>query len=295
MAIFRTLIHATLTLVAGAVRRGDAPGLAAAVAMGGGIVWAEGFGHADHGRGTPATAATVFGIGSISKTLTLADEFANRHYSDTTHFPDLETAYREIRRERLVYRPGTRAECATGLFTIVGRAMERAEGLPYEEIMRRRVFAVAGMTATAPNDPRRPPPGRTAFHLRGDGGGFREAPPFDPSHKLAGAGFLSTAPDLARFGSALLGSGLISEAARSEMFTPVPLAHGRPTRYGLGFQVVREDGRRVLIQPGGGIGIAAWLTLYPDDGLVVALLANVTGAPLEDERRAVGEAFLAGR
>jgi hypothetical protein len=62
-----------------------------------------------------------------------------------------------------------------------------------------------------------------------------------------------------------------------------------------GFQAVREDGRRLLLPPGGGIGIAGWLAVYPEDDLAVAILANATGAPLEGARRAVASAFLRGR
>jgi CubicO group peptidase (beta-lactamase class C family) len=320
-------------------RRGAAPGLAVAVAAGGKIVWAEGLGRADPPGRVPVTADTRFGIGSISKTLTMAgaltlmdagllaldapierylpdfphagrgvtlrrvaahqsgltDEFATREYYSARRYPDLESAYREIRRERLGFEPGTRTEYATGLFILVGRAMERVAGEPYDEIMRRRVLQPAAMTRTAPRDPRSPPRGASAFFIPAPGGGFKEAPLADPSHKLPGAGFLSTAPDLARFGASLLGRGILSDSARREMLSPVPLADGTPTGFALGFQVAREEGRRVLLQPGGGIGIAAWLAIYPDDDLVVVVLANATGAPLEGARRAVAAAFLRDR
>lgn len=48
-----------------------APGLSAAVAVGGEIVWAQAFGWADLEGGRPATPATKFRIGSTSKALTV--------------------------------------------------------------------------------------------------------------------------------------------------------------------------------------------------------------------------------
>jgi serine beta-lactamase-like protein LACTB, mitochondrial len=158
-------------------------------------------------------------------------------------------------------------------------------------VMRQTVFEPAGMEATVPNDPRRPPAERTAFYVSG-GRGFEPAPAFDPSFKLPGAGFLSTAEDLVRFGMALLEPGLLSEQARREMFTPVALADGTPTRYALGFQALEEDGRRLLLQSGGGPGISSWLAIYPEERLVVALLANATGAPLDQTVRRVARSFL---
>jgi serine beta-lactamase-like protein LACTB, mitochondrial len=307
---------------------GAAPGAAVAVAVSGEIVWSEAFGD--------AATDTRFGIGSISKALTLAaamrlvdsglldldapverylpdwphegqgitirriaahqsglaDAFADRHYHSTTHFPDLDSAYRHIRNERLMYRPGTRSVYATGLFTIVGRVLERVTGESYPDLMWRHVFQPAGMTATIPHDPRRPPRTRATFYVRADGT-VRKASAIDPSFKLPGAGFLSTAEDMARFGASLLRSEFLSEAARAEMFRPVALADGTPTAYALGFQSLTESGRRVLLQPGGGIGIAGWLAVYPEDNVVVVILSSLTGAPLGDRvRRAVAESFL---
>jgi CubicO group peptidase (beta-lactamase class C family)/sugar lactone lactonase YvrE len=318
-----------------AIGSGAAPGAAAAVGRDGRILWTQGFGVADLAASTPASAETRFGIGSISKTLTLAaaltlvdagkldldapverylpgfphagrgvtvrrigahqsgiaDDFANDHYLSTEHF-ELDSAYRRIAAAPMAFQPGSRTEYGTGLFTIVGRVLEQVSGEAYEDVIRRRVLDPTGMGATVLNDPRRPPPARTAFYVRRDGGGFEPAPPFDPSFKLPGAGYLSTAADLVRFGMALLEPGLLSEHARRQMFTPVALADGTPTRYALGFQVLEDDGRRLLLQPGGGPGIASWLAIYPDERLVVAVLANATGAPLEEAVRRLARNFL---
>jgi CubicO group peptidase (beta-lactamase class C family)/sugar lactone lactonase YvrE len=318
-----------------AIRSGAAPGAAAAVGRDGRILWAEGFGVANLAAGKPVSAQTMFGIGSISKTLTLAaalaladagrldldspverylpgfphtgqgvtlrrigahqsgvaDDFANDHYWSTEHF-ELDSAYRLIAAAPMAFRPGTRAEYGTGLFTIAGRALEMASGEAYVDVVRRTVLEPAGMAATAPNDPRRPTPARAVFYVRRDAGGFEPAPAFDPSFKLPGAGYLSTAEDLVRFGMALLAPGLLSEKARRQMLAPVPLADGTPTRYALGFQVLEDDGRRLLMQSGGGPGIASWLAIYPEDRLVVAVLSNATGAPLEETVRRVAGAFL---
>ena len=48
------------------------PGLQVAVAVGGKLVWSEGFGYADRARKIPVTNATQFRIGSVSKPITAA-------------------------------------------------------------------------------------------------------------------------------------------------------------------------------------------------------------------------------
>lgn len=224
----------------------------------------------------------------------LADEVATRLFPTAEHFPTLAGAYAVIREERLAYEPGSRVEYATGSYTILGRAMERAAGQGFLEILGERVLAPAGIPGVVANDPRRPPPGRTVFYLPAEGGGFTAAPPYDPSHKLPGAGLLATAEEVARFGAALLGPGMLGERGREELFRPVPLADGSATEYAPGFRVKDDGGRRLLHQPGGGIGISAWLFVYPDDDLVVALLSNVSTAPVGGAtRKAITDAFFA--
>jgi CubicO group peptidase (beta-lactamase class C family) len=314
--------------MASAMAAGAAPAAAVAVAVDGRVVWSEAFGD--------AAPDSRFGIGSISKALTLAatmrlvdsgmidldapverylpdwphagrgitirrlathqsglsDDFADRHYTSTAHFPDLDSAYRHIRNERVAYEPGTRTVYATGLFTIVGRILERVTGESYPELMRRLVFAPASMGRTMANDPRHPPPDRVTFYVRNDAR-VEKAPAVDPGFKLPGAGFVSTAEDMARFGAALLRPDFLSAGARTEMFRPVSLTDGTPTIYALGFQSLDENGRRLLLQPGGGLGIAGWLAIYPEDGVVVAILSNLTGSSLGGgPRRAVAESFL---
>ncbi len=58
--------------VAQEIQQRGIPGMAVGVAVEGEIVWAEGFGRADLEHNVPATAATRFRIGSISKPLTAA-------------------------------------------------------------------------------------------------------------------------------------------------------------------------------------------------------------------------------
>ncbi|HEY7502690.1 MAG TPA: serine hydrolase [Gemmatimonadales bacterium] len=317
-----------------AIGSGAAPGVAVAVGRAGSILWTDGFGVRDLAARKPVDPRTKFGIGSISKTLTLAaalaladagrldldapverylpdfphpgqgvtvrrigahqsgiaDDFANDHYWSRVHF-ELDSAYRLIAAAPMTFPPGTRTEYATGLFTIVGKVLERVGGQSYLGVMQQIVLEPTRMAATVPNDPRRPPAERTVFYVTG-GRGFEPAPAFDPSFKLPGAGFLSTAEDLVRFGMALLEPGLLSAQARRHMFTPVALADGTPTRYALGFQALEDNGRRLLLQSGGGPGISSWLAIYPEEKLVVALLSNAMGAPLDATVRQVGRFFL---
>ncbi|MEX2116692.1 MAG: serine hydrolase domain-containing protein [Bacteroidota bacterium] len=101
------------------------------------------------------------------------------------------------------------------------------------------------------------------------------APFVDNSYKWAGGGFLSTTEDLLKFGNAMMSHAFLKPETTSMMFTSQKLNDGRETRYGIGW-FVRQDakGRRVVTHSGGSMGGTANLLLYPNEGIVVALLVN---------------------
>jgi serine beta-lactamase-like protein LACTB len=318
------------------VDRGQAPGVGVAVAVRGEIVWSAGVGFADLAHRVPVGTDTRFGLGSISKTLTMAaamrlvdrgvldldapvetylpdfphrgrgvtvrrlaahqsglsDAFAVKHYATTRAFPTLDSAYQEMKGDPLDYPPGSKVAYATGVYTIIGRVMEVASGRDYRTLMRDEVFSPAGIAPVA-NDPRAIIPHKSSYYANADGGGFEHAAVVNPSHKLAGAGFVATAAEVARFGAALLDPAFLSPRARTEMFTAVSLADGTPTEYALGLQVTTDTHGRVVHLPGGGLGISSWLFIYPDRHVVFALLSNVNTAPVGGRAyRRIADAFM---
>jgi CubicO group peptidase (beta-lactamase class C family) len=207
----------------------------------------------------------------------------------------VEAAYKEILREaELTYPPGSKVEYATGLYTIIARAMEVAAGRPYLEIIDREVITPIGLSTLTPNDPRRAVPDRTVFYMpKPAGGGFEPGPRFDPSHKLAGAGFLTTAADVATFGAALLRREYLSDRMREALFTPVPLTTGEPGSHALGFTTGTHAGERTVHLPGGGIGISSWLFIHPERRMSIAIMGNLPSAPVGGRtHRLIADAFI---
>jgi CubicO group peptidase (beta-lactamase class C family) len=319
------------------LRTDDIPGLAAAVAVRGRVVWSEAFGQADRAAGREATSATLFGIGSITKSLTMAlasrlvdqgrldldapverylpgfphagrgittrlvaahlsglgDAFASANRLTTRRY-DTKQALAEILKAPLRGPPGEEHFYATGSYTVIAAVVEAVSGQPFAVSMRRHVLEPLRLESTMPNDPRHPPPARTTFYEADADGRPVPAPLYDPSHKLAGAGYLSTAEDLVRFGSALLEPGFLSSRSLAELFTPLRTRAGEDTGVGLGFRIGAgawpgsswrigpdDEPRRIVHQPGGGPGISAWLVIDRDAGVVMAVLSNKTGANVE--------------
>jgi CubicO group peptidase (beta-lactamase class C family) len=221
-----------------------------------------------------------------------------RHYRRddflvTAHYDDVTDALALFVADSLVAPPGTEYAYSTHGYTLLSAVMQAAADEPFLAWMERQVFAPLGMRATAPDDVTVVVPGRAAFY-RIEEGEVAPARFTDNSYKWAGGGFLSTAEDLARFGSALLDGTLLGAGGAERLFASQKTAVGEETGYGMGFRPRNDwEGRRVVHHGGSSEGGRAFLLLYPDDKVVVALAANRENAPLfEHEAETIAHFFL---
>jgi serine beta-lactamase-like protein LACTB len=155
--------------------------------------------------------------------------------------------------------------------------------------VRKEVFDPLRMDATVPDDIALSFPNRSAnydvetpFSLHGS---LVASPPNDFSSKWASGGFLSTAEDVARFGTVvvpetrggragdLLGRETVDLLTRVRSGIP-PLAG-----YGLGWMTASDlHLRRVHLHFGASSGGTAVVVAYPGSGVVIAVLANLRHA-----------------
>ena len=95
------------------------------------------------------------------------------------------------------------------------------------------------------------------------------------SYKVPGGGLCGTAPDVARFGAALLSGRLVTKETLQRMLTRQKTRDGRVTGYGLGLTVGTRGGQREAWHQGGQERVSTVLYLRPDGDLAVALLTNL--------------------
>src|SRR5258708_10120513 len=118
--------------------------------------------------------------------------------------------------------------------------------------MSRDVFKPLKMTSTAPDKNDSLIPNRTRFYDRIATGEFVPAPTVDNSYKWAGGGFVSTAEDLVRFGSAHLAPGHLKAAPLELLFTPPHTTSGEVTPYGIGWFIATDTRRHPCVYPAEG-------------------------------------------
>jgi CubicO group peptidase (beta-lactamase class C family) len=193
----------------------------------------------------------------------------------------------------LLHAPGEKYLYSTYGWNLISAVMEGAAGENFLRYMERRVFRPLKMKSTVPDYAGKELPQRTRFYQRGPGGEFVLAPAVDNSYKWAGGGFLSTPEDLVRFGSALLEPGFLKAESLAAMFTSQKTNDGKETGYGIGWNIARDaQGHRILFHTGGSVGGTSVLLLHPETGVVVAITANLSGAPIrKEDREQIAEIF----
>jgi CubicO group peptidase (beta-lactamase class C family) len=187
--------------------------------------------------------------------------------------------------DSLLFPPGTRFSYSSFGWTLVSAVIEGASGQEFLDYMSRNVFQPLGMTHTAPDRADSIMPQRSAVYDPDSLRGFVPSPAVDNSAKWAAGGFVTTAEDLVRFGSALLKPGFLNAETLDLLFTAQHTRAGEPTPCGVAWFVTTDSlGHRWVFHGGSAIGGTAVFGLDRDSRLVIAILSNLTEAPLEPAR-----------
>jgi CubicO group peptidase (beta-lactamase class C family) len=187
--------------------------------------------------------------------------------------------------DSLLSPPGTRFAYSSPGWILISAVVEGASGQDFLSYMRRAVLGPLGMTHTAPDRTDSVIPLRAHVYDADSAAGFVTAPAVDNSYKWASGGFLSSAEDLVKFGSALLEPGFLRAQTLELMFTSQKTTAGEATGYGIGWFVTTDDlGHRWVFHGGSSIGGTAVFGVDRDSRVVMAILSNLSDAPLEPGR-----------
>jgi serine beta-lactamase-like protein LACTB, mitochondrial len=220
-----------------------------------------------------------------------------RHYQgqeflSTTAYPKLLDAIEIFEQDSLVAPPGARYTYSSYGYNLIGAVLEETTGIPFHEVVRRHVLAPMGMSSTFPDASGYVSPRRAQLYSTGSSG-VTAAPDDNLSGRWPSGGYLSTTDDMARLGRALLGPGLLDSAALSAMFTSQRTASGQPTGVGIGWRIASDaKGRRYFHHGGASNGGCAFLLVYPDSELVIAMASNAFAPWGERDALALASIFL---
>ncbi len=192
--------------------------------------------------------------------------------------------------------PGTEYRYSTHAYTLLSAVIEGAAGESFLSYMERAIFQPLGMNHTGPDMRARPSPKMTALYgLDNEGMATKIEHPEDPSYKWGGGGMISTPTDLVKLGNAYL-DGFIPPETVKELFQSQQLSSGEKTGVGIGWRQSWDmDGRTVFEHAGAMGGARSILSIFPEDNLIVAIMAN-TYSPgnIEETAHMIALPFLTG-
>lgn len=196
--------------------------------------------------------------------------------------------------DSLLFKPGTAYNYSTYGYSLLSAVIEGASQTDYLAYMQTAVFNPLAMTSTGADYSDSIVTNRVRFYEHRNKK-LVHAAAVDNSYKWAGGGLLSTPVDLVKLGAGLIRNTLLRKETVALLFAPQHLLDGKNTQYGLGWRNGTDQQNRKLIHHGGLIdGGRTFLLLYPENDLIVAITANMSGVSINlPEAEAIAGYFFA--
>ena len=200
----------------------------------------------------------------------------------------------------LLFEPGTQYRYSSYGWIVVSAAVEAAADEPFLTFMRKQVFEPLGMDDTTADSATEPIPDRATFYFPRFGAdpryGLHLMRPIDYSCYAGSSAFLSTPSDLVRFGIAINSGKLLQPATAQLLQTSQRLPSGEETGYGLGWDLetaaLSGEQTRLVGHDGESLGgmVASFMT-FPEHGIVVSVMSNISYADTSSLAVTIAEAF----
>jgi len=167
-------------------------------------------------------------------------------------------------------------------YNVLAMAIQGASGRPFQQFMAEEVLQPLGLASIQFDRPglggaRRP--ARYSWYDLVDFHDLTDAPQrvpdWDYSHNMGGGGMIGSVGDLLTFGRAMREPGLLGAASLAEVWTR-PSLSGIEASMSFGWFPRADPPRRISVS-GSNAGVQAALTVWGDEDLVVAVLANSWG------------------
>jgi serine beta-lactamase-like protein LACTB len=233
-----------------------------------------------------------------------------RHYRDTewgdkpsAHCQRASEGLQAFLKAPLLFEPETQYRYSTYGWVLVSAAVEAAANEPFFSFMRTKIFTPLGMADTEADAAHERMPNRVTSYYRH----FESERSSGVDYScFTGAGaFLSTPSDLVRFGFAMgplrhgLGArarSLLKPETVNLLQTRQQLRSGEETEYGLGWMLENVDLAGKPTQLAGHAsrtmdGASTSFLTFPERGLVVAVMANISFADPKWIAWSVAQAF----
>ncbi|MDJ1467078.1 serine hydrolase domain-containing protein [Cytophagaceae bacterium DM2B3-1] len=195
--------------------------------------------------------------------------------------------------DSLLFKPGTGYSYSSYGYNLLSVVIEGASKTDFITYMMQEVFTPLGLKSTMADYSDSIVANRVRFYEHSDKK-LINAPMVDNSYKWAGGGFLSTPSDLVTMATKVLNGQFLDKKTVDMVFTSQKLLDGKDTQYGMGWRMGTDSKGRHVIHHGGVVeGGRTFVLLYPDQGIYLAITANMSGVSINlKEGEAIASYFL---
>jgi len=177
----------------------------------------------------------------------------------------------------VVSAPGAEWRYNNANYVLLGILIHRVTGQFYGDYLRTVFFEPLGMRDTrVVSDTEIITRRASGYEIRG-GALQNQAWVSATFNSTADGTIYSTIDDMGRWERALSEGRLLSPTSMQRMWTPAPLADGRPNSegYGFGWMINTLNGHRRITHNGAWQGFTSTMARYPESGLSVVVFANL--------------------
>ncbi len=197
--------------------------------------------------------------------------------------------------DTLLFEPGTDYSYSSYGWNLISAVVEGAADTTFLPYMESEVFDPLGMDETEAEYTDSLVYNRTSYYSEGENGDIINAPCVDNSYKWAGGGFIGTAEDLITFGERIFWSDFLQPETVDVLTQSLELDSGDKTNYGIGWQIGTDDeNRRYFGHSGGSVGGTTQFVVFPDQKVIVAVIANMGGVSYYDAHLRIADFFMDG-
>jgi CubicO group peptidase (beta-lactamase class C family) len=181
------------------------------------------------------------------------------------------------RADRTYFPPGTAERYSNSGYAVLALVVEQVGGMPFARFLHERVFVPAGLRSTVAHEEGVSTVTRRAYGYVAEADGFRPRDQSATSAVLGDGGIYSSVEELVAWDAALDAHKLVRADTQQLAWTPPTLPDGTRTRYGFGWFVDEDGGRRRFSHHGETSGFTNAIVKYPEQRLTVIVLTNRAG------------------
>ena len=204
------------------------------------------------------------------------------------HFENATEAINVFKNDTLMSKPGDEYLYSSFGYNLIGAAIEGATRQTYLEYMQENIWNPLLMFNTYGDIADSKMVHKSKFYYPNE----EEAKPYDLSYSHASGGLISTTDDLLKFGNEFLYGNLFDSEWKKIIFKTQYTTTRKPTNYGLGWYLGKDiNQNKIWYHVGESPASGAILIIYPDNDIVISLLANTPilvnsddGLPIEMQK-----------